>query len=107
MAEPVNARVVFGLAVVLLGSIACNILHLICIAFVWPLNTRLYRRLISKTEALWIDCMAFALPGTNLHVSGDIPEGMDHKLAYNSKKPLIIIANHMVDADWYFLWMVC
>lgn len=102
-----NARVLFGLLVVLLGSIAINILMLIDCAIMWPLNTRFYRRIASKCEALWIDCMAFALPSTTLHLSGDIPESIDHTVKYNDKKPLIIISNHMVDADWYFLWMVC
>lgn len=106
MGFKLSPRAAFGLVMVILGSIAINILLTLTTAVVWPVSTRIYRRLVSQWQALWMDLVAYALPTTTLHVSGDLPL-VEHVLPYEEKKPSLMIANHMVDADWYFLWMVC
>ena len=103
MAHKLNARAIAGLALVVVGSLACNVVLLIATLVTWPISTAWYRRISTKAQALWMDCMAYALPTTTLHISGDIPSLQK----FSDKKPVITISNHMVDADWWYLWMVC
>lgn len=103
MAQKLNARAITGLALVVVGSLACNVVLLIAVLLTWPISTAWYRRISTKAQALWMDCMAYALPTTTLHISGDMPSLQK----FGDKKPVITISNHMVDADWFYLWMVC
>lgn len=106
MGKTVTPRSAVGLAMVILGSVGINILLMLTTALVWPFNTALARRLVSKWQALWMDLVSYALPRSTLHVSGELPT-VEDLLPYDKKKMHLMISNHMVDADWYFLWMVC
>jgi lysocardiolipin and lysophospholipid acyltransferase len=47
-------------------------------------------------QALWVDVTSTSFPQTKLSVTGELPA--------DPHKPVIIIANHQVDADWWYIW---
>ncbi|KAH9189881.1 hypothetical protein AeNC1_008153 [Aphanomyces euteiches] len=60
-----------------------------------PFSRSLYRRAIGRCFALYVEIMARSFPKCDLIVSGDMPT--------DTSKPVFIIANHQVDADWWYL----
>ncbi|CAH0482238.1 unnamed protein product [Peronospora belbahrii] len=50
----------------------------------------------SVAQALWIEVTSTSFPPTKLSVTGELPSDLT--------KPTIIISNHQVDADWWYIW---
>ncbi|GMF35922.1 unnamed protein product [Phytophthora fragariaefolia] len=50
----------------------------------------------SVAQALWVDVTSTSFPQTKLSVSGELPA--------DPRRPAILIANHQVDADWWYIW---
>uniref|UniRef100_K3X6I6 Phospholipid/glycerol acyltransferase domain-containing protein n=1 Tax=Globisporangium ultimum (strain ATCC 200006 / CBS 805.95 / DAOM BR144) TaxID=431595 RepID=K3X6I6_GLOUD len=62
-----------------------------------PFDNALYRRLMgSYVQSLWVDVASSCFPEAKLVVTGEIPT--------DKTRPAIIIANHQVDADWWYIW---
>ncbi|KAG9397963.1 Acyl-CoA:lysophosphatidylglycerol acyltransferase 1 [Aphanomyces cochlioides] len=56
----------------------------------------LYRSYMGMVQTAWIDVIACVFPKTDIVVTGQLPT--------DTTKPAIIVCNHQVDADWWFLW---
>ncbi|ETV96878.1 hypothetical protein, variant [Aphanomyces invadans] len=56
----------------------------------------LYRSYMAAVQTAWVDVIATAFPTTDLIVSGQLPT--------DPTKPAIILCNHQIDADWWYLW---
>ncbi|RHY41706.1 hypothetical protein DYB30_004746 [Aphanomyces astaci] len=56
----------------------------------------LYRSYMASVQTAWVDVIASTFPQTDLVVTGDLPT--------DPTKPAIILCNHQIDADWWYLW---
>ncbi|KAL4176378.1 hypothetical protein KRP22_001321 [Phytophthora ramorum] len=82
---------------ILCNSACINFLQFCLWCLVRPFNKPLYRRLMgSVAQALWVDVTSTSFPRTKLSVSGELPS--------DPQRPVIILANHQVDADWWYIW---
>ncbi|KAG7386090.1 Acyl-CoA:lysophosphatidylglycerol acyltransferase 1 [Phytophthora pseudosyringae] len=82
---------------VLCNSACINFLQFCLWCLVRPFNKPLYRQLMgSVAQALWVDVTSTSFPPTKLSVTGELPS--------DTAKPVILIANHQVDADWWYIW---
>lgn len=76
-----------------------NFYQVLMFVLIRPFNRSLYKRLVSELITTpWVNIMSCIFPPSSLVVSGTIP--------HESNKPCIIIANHQVDADWWYIWQV-
>ncbi|RLN59685.1 hypothetical protein BBJ29_003648 [Phytophthora kernoviae] len=50
----------------------------------------------SVAQSLWVDVTSTSFPQTKLQVTGELPK--------DNERPAILIANHQVDADWWYIW---
>ncbi|KAF0689261.1 Aste57867_19273 [Aphanomyces stellatus] len=62
----------------------------------WPWNLPLYRTLMGQVQTAWVDVIAVALPPADLVITGQLPTDLT--------KPAIVLCNHQIDTDWWFLW---
>lgn len=46
----------------------------------------------------WVDVLSTIFPSSELSIRGEIPS--------DKHKPCIIIANHQLDVDWWYIWMI-
>ncbi|TDH70632.1 hypothetical protein CCR75_005549 [Bremia lactucae] len=82
---------------ILCNSSCINFLQFCLWCLVRPFNRILYRHLMCfVAQSLWVDVASTSFPQTKLAVSGELPS--------NPSKPVILIANHQVDADWWYIW---
>lgn len=82
---------------ILCNSMCINFLQFCLWCLVRPFSTPLYRRLMgSVAQALWVDVTSTSFPQTSLRVTGSLPQ--------DNERPTIIISNHQVDADWWYIW---
>ncbi|CAI5742713.1 unnamed protein product [Hyaloperonospora brassicae] len=82
---------------ILCNGVCINFLQFCLYCLVRPFNTALYRYWMgSVAQALWVDVASTSFPLTKLSVTGELPA--------DPSKPAIIIANHQVDADWWYIW---
>ncbi|KAE9029183.1 hypothetical protein PR003_g2964 [Phytophthora rubi] len=82
---------------ILCNSACINFLQFCLWCLVRPFDKPLYRRLMgSVAQALWVDVTSTSFPQTKLSVSGELPT--------DPTRPVILIANHQVDADWWYIW---
>ncbi|TYZ61178.1 hypothetical protein PybrP1_012394 [[Pythium] brassicae (nom. inval.)] len=82
---------------ILCNSAVINFCQFVLWLLVRPLDGALYRRLMgSLVQALWVDVAATCFPDAKLVVTGEVPK--------DTARPVIIIANHQVDADWWYIW---
>ncbi|KAL7683166.1 putative phospholipid/glycerol acyltransferase [Plasmopara halstedii] len=82
---------------ILCNSACINFLQFCLWCLVRPFDKPLYRRLMgSIAQSLWVDVTSTSFPETKLSVSGEFPS--------DPSKPVILIANHQVDADWWYIW---
>ena len=47
-------------------------------------------------QSMWFEASSWLMPRTELVISGDGPA--------DPSRPAVIIANHQVDADWWYSW---
>ncbi|KAJ0399541.1 hypothetical protein P43SY_006087 [Pythium insidiosum] len=81
---------------ILCNSAILNSLQFALYLFVRPFDNALYRRIMGGVQALWMDMSSSCFPETKLEVTGELPT--------DPSRPAIIIANHQVDADWWYIW---
>lgn len=83
-------------------SFGLNILNFLVYLTVRPWSRRTARRLIGNWfQSMWVSVMSYLMPPSELVLSGDVfPKTKD------STRPAIIIANHQVDADFWYCWEV-
>ncbi|ETW00792.1 hypothetical protein, variant [Aphanomyces invadans] len=60
-----------------------------------PFSRAHFRRAIGRCFATYVEIMAYCFRPCDLIVSGDLPT--------DTSKPMFIIANHQVDADWWYI----
>ncbi|KAI9922198.1 hypothetical protein PsorP6_001767 [Peronosclerospora sorghi] len=82
---------------ILCNSACLNLFQFCLYCLVRPFNKALYRRHMGfVAQALWLDVMSTSFPKTKISVTGELPS--------DPSKPVILIANHQVDADWWYIW---
>ncbi|RLN57271.1 hypothetical protein BBJ28_00018877 [Nothophytophthora sp. Chile5] len=91
---------------ILCNSACINFCQFCLWCLVRPFNKALYRRLmgcvlspflsLSLLQSLWVDVTSSSFPATKLVATGELPT--------DATRPAIIIANHQVDADWWYIW---
>ncbi len=81
-------------------SFGINILNLIVYLTIRPWSRVTARRLTGEWwQRMWVSVMAYLLPKSEIVLTGDAL----HK-TIDTSRPAIIIANHQVDADWWYCW---
>lgn len=82
---------------ILCNSALLNFCQFALYCLVRPFDNALYRRLMATmVQAQWLDVAASCFPETTLAITGEIPQ--------DTSRPAIVIANHQVDADWWYIW---
>ncbi|RQM10454.1 hypothetical protein DD237_003921 [Peronospora effusa] len=88
---------VLNLLWILCNGVCINFLQFCLYCLVRPFNKVLYRQLMgSMAQSLWIDVASASFPQTKLSITGELPS--------DPTKPIILLANHQVDADWWYIW---
>ncbi|DAZ99266.1 TPA: hypothetical protein N0F65_005434 [Lagenidium giganteum] len=82
---------------ILCNSALLNFLQFALYILVRPFDHALYRRIMARgIQPLWVDIVSSCFPQTTLAITGEVPT--------DRGRPVIIIANHQVDADWWYIW---
>ncbi|TMW63815.1 hypothetical protein Poli38472_002756 [Pythium oligandrum] len=81
---------------ILCNSAIINGVQFALFLLVRAFDTAVYRRCMGAVQALWVDVASSCFPTTLLDITGDLPT--------DNSRPAIIIANHQVDADWWYIW---
>ncbi len=83
-------------------SFGVNILNFLVFVTVRPWSRLTARRLIGHWwQRMWVSVMSYLLPKSEMILTGDIVLN-----TVDSSRPAIIIANHQVDADFWYVWEV-
>jgi len=95
-----HAVVLCGLVMAM--SFGINILNFLVFVTVRPWSRLTARRLIGHWwQRMWVSVMSYLLPKSEMILTGDIVLN-----TVDSSRPAIIIANHQVDADFWYVWEV-
>ncbi|KAF0695263.1 Aste57867_13905 [Aphanomyces stellatus] len=60
-----------------------------------PISRSAFRRAVGRCFAIYVEIMAWCFPPCDLVVSGELPSDVT--------KPIFLICNHQVDADWWYI----
>ncbi|EQC41960.1 hypothetical protein SDRG_00809 [Saprolegnia diclina VS20] len=95
----VQATSVLHVLWILCNSAVFNLYQLAIYVTIRPFNRALYRKVMgAQCQQAWVDVLSCSFPKANIVATGDIPTDI--------AKPMIILANHQVDADWWYLWQM-
>ncbi|OQR98132.1 1-acyl-sn-glycerol-3-phosphate acyltransferase [Achlya hypogyna] len=95
----VQAQSVLHVLWILCNSAVFNLYQLAIYVLIRPFNRALYRKVMgAQCQQAWVDVISCSFPESNIIATGDIPTDIN--------KPMIILANHQVDADWWYLWQM-
>lgn len=81
---------------ILCNSAIVNSMQFCLYLFVRPFNTGVHRRAMGWIQSVWVGVTSACFPTTQLDITGELPS--------DPTRPVIIIANHQVDADWWYIW---
>eukprot|EP00903_Cladosiphon_okamuranus_P020541 g18854.t1 len=78
------------------ASLGVNVVMALIYLFVRPFSSATVRKLNSNfAEAMWADAVSAIMPPAKVVVTGEMPD---------DDTQAIVIANHQVDTDWWFLF---
>ena len=96
------AQAVVRCWLVIAMSFGINILNLLVFLTVRPWSRLTARRLIGDWwQRMWVSVMSYLLPKSEMILTGDVL-----LKTIDTSRPAIIIANHQVDADFWYVWEV-
>ncbi|CAN0128810.1 unnamed protein product [Pylaiella littoralis] len=91
-----KAAALVNLLCLLNVSLGVNLVMALTYLFVRPFSSATVRRLNSNfAEAMWADAASAIMPPAKVVVTGEMPD---------DDTQAIVIANHQVDSDWWFLF---
>ncbi len=84
-------------------SLISNFFIVVC-SIIFPILGRSrYRALLDYVQQSWFDMIFMMLKPTKMHLTGSLAS---NKPLNDPHRPRVIIANHITDVDWLYLWML-